>query len=53
MTLTNGVLRSMPKVRDIDIKKLSIPKQEFMSALKKVSQRTEKPRSSPKMNKEE
>lgn len=26
----------MAKVRDIDIKKLSVPKQEFMSALKKT-----------------
>ncbi len=38
----------MPKVKDIDIKKLSISKQEFMSALKKVSQRTEKSKPSPK-----
>lgn len=33
----------MPKVRDIDIKKLSTTKHEFVSALKKVSQRIEKP----------
>ena len=28
--------------KQIDVKKLSIPKQEFMSALKKASQRVEK-----------
>jgi len=39
---------AMAKVRDIDIKKLSITKQEFMSALKKVSQKTEKPKPSLK-----
>lgn len=33
----------MAKVKDIDTKKLSITKQEFYSALKKVSQRVEKP----------
>jgi len=32
----------VPKVKDIDIKKLSTTKQEFMSALKKVSRRVEK-----------
>lgn len=36
------------KVKDIDIKKLSTTKREFISALKKVSQRTEKPKVSPK-----
>lgn len=30
----------MPKVKDIDIKKLSVEKKEFMSALKKVSQKS-------------
>jgi len=43
-----GVLRSMPKVKDGEIKNLSQPKREFISALKKVSQRIEKPKSSPK-----
>ncbi len=39
---------AMAKVKDIDIKKLSTTKQEFVSALKKVSQRIEKPKVSPK-----
>jgi len=30
----------MPEVKDIDIKKLSTTKREFVSALKKVSQRS-------------
>ncbi len=34
----------MPKVKDIDIKKLSTTKQEFLSALKKASNTVEKPR---------
>jgi len=38
----------MSRVKDIDVKKLSIPKRDFISALKKVSQRTEKPKPSPK-----
>jgi len=38
----------MAKVKDIDTKKLSITKQEFMSALKKVSQRVEKTKVSTK-----
>ncbi len=33
----------MAKVKDSDIKKLSTTKREFVSALKKVSQRIEKP----------
>jgi len=32
----------MPKVKDIDIKKLSTTKREFISALRKVRQRIEK-----------
>lgn len=32
----------MSKVKDIDVKNLSITKQEFMSALRKVSRRVEK-----------
>lgn len=39
-----GVLRPMPKVKDIDITRLSISKRDFISALKKVSQRIEKSR---------
>jgi hypothetical protein len=31
----------MPKVKDIDIKKLSIPKQDFMSALRQVCRKVE------------
>lgn len=38
----------MPKVKDSEIKNLSTTKQEFMSALKKVSQRVEKSKLSPK-----
>jgi len=38
----------MAKVRDIDIKKLSTTKQEFMFALKKVSQRVDKAKASTK-----
>jgi len=34
--------------KQIDTKKPSIPKQEFYSALKKVSRRIEKPKPSPK-----
>ena len=37
----------MSKAKDIDAKKLSIPKRDFISALKKVSQRTEKPKPFP------
>lgn len=43
-----GGLRSMPKVKDADIKKLSTTKQEFVFALKKVSQRIEKPKPTSK-----
>ncbi len=32
------------KVKDVDIKKLSTTKQEFMSALKRVSKTIEKPK---------
>lgn len=39
----------MVKVKDIDVKKLSIAKRGFVSALKKVSQRTEKSKISPNM----
>ena len=39
---------AMVKVKDADIKKLSTTKQEFMSALKRVSQRIEKPKPSSK-----
>jgi len=38
----------MPKIKDSDIKKLSITKQEFSSALKRVSQRINKSKVSPK-----
>ncbi|MBA7701788.1 hypothetical protein ES703_110534 [subsurface metagenome] len=38
----------MAKVKDIDTKKLSTTKQEFMSALKKVSRRIEKPKPTPR-----
>jgi hypothetical protein len=38
----------MPKVRDIDIKKPTTTKRDFVSALKKVSQRIDKPQPSPK-----
>lgn len=38
----------MAKVKDIDTKKLSTTKQEFMSALKKVSQRVDKAKASTK-----
>ena len=38
----------MAKVNDIDIKKLSTTKQEFVFALKKVSKRIEQPKPSPK-----
>jgi hypothetical protein len=37
------------KIKDTDIKKLSVPKQEFVSALKKVSQKTDKSKTLPKM----
>lgn len=33
----------MAKIKDADIKKLFTTKQEFISALRKVSQRVEKP----------
>lgn len=39
---------AMAKVKDTDIKKLSTTKQEFMSALKKVSQRVDKAKASTK-----
>jgi len=38
----------MSRVKDADIKKLSTTKQEFVSVLKKVSQRIEKPKPSTK-----
>jgi len=38
----------MAKVKDIDIKKLSISKREFVSALKRVSQRIDKTKASNK-----
>jgi len=38
----------MVKVKDIDIKKLSTTKREFISALRKVSQSIEKPKTSSK-----
>ena len=38
----------MPKVKDSEIKNLSTTKQEFMSALKKVSRKIEQPEPSPK-----
>ena len=38
----------MAKVKDTDIKKLSTTKRGFYSALKKASQRIEKPKSSSK-----
>lgn len=41
-------MMAMAKVRDTDIKKLSTTKQEFMSALKKVSQRVDKAKASTK-----
>ncbi len=41
----------MPKVKDIDVKKLSTTRKEFYSDLKKASQRVEKPKSSPKQSK--
>jgi len=34
--------------KQIEVKKLSIPKRDFYAALKKVSQRVEKPKASPK-----
>lgn len=37
--------------KQIDVKKLSIPKRDFIVALKKVSQRIEKPKSSLKLSK--
>lgn len=39
---------NVAKVKDADIKKLSITKREFVVALKKVSQRIEKSKSSSK-----
>jgi len=36
----------MAKVKDSDIKKLSTTKRDFISALKKVSQQIDKPKSS-------
>jgi len=38
----------MANVKTIDIKKLSTSKREFVSALKKVSQRIEKPKPASK-----
>jgi len=49
--VTNGVTLTgckMAKVKDPDIKKLSTTKQEFVSALRKVSQRIEKPKTPSK-----
>ena len=36
----------MPKVKDADIKSISTTKRDFYSALKKVSHRLDKPKSS-------
>jgi len=38
----------MPKVKDINIKKLGTIKQDFLKDLKKASQRIEKSKPSPK-----
>ena len=38
----------MAKVKDSEIKNLSTTKREFVSALKKVSQKIEQPKPSPK-----
>lgn len=38
----------MPKVRDSEIKNLTTTKREFVSALKKVSQRIDQSKPSPK-----
>jgi len=38
----------MPRIKDSEIEKLSLPKGGFISALEKVSQRIEKPKPSPK-----
>lgn len=38
----------MANAKSIDIKKLSTAKQEFVSALKRVSQRIEKPKPASK-----
>ncbi len=38
----------MPKVKDADIKKLSIPRRDFYSTLKKVSKRNGEPKPSLK-----
>ncbi len=45
------VLKSMPKVKDEDIKKLSTTKRDFYSALKKVSKRNGGPKPSPARSK--
>ncbi len=42
---------SMPKIQDADIKKLSIPKCDFYSALKKVSKCNGEPKPAPKQSK--
>ena len=42
------VLKSMPKVKDADIKKLSTTKRDFVSALKRVSKRIEQPKPASK-----
>ena len=39
-----GVLRSMPKIKDTENKNISTTKPEFVFALKKVSQRINKPK---------
>ena len=43
----NGVDQYLQMHRDADIKNLSIPKREFLSALKKVSRRNGEPKPSP------
>jgi len=42
---------NMAKTKDIDIKKLSMPPKAFFVALKRASQQTDKPKSSPKQSK--
>lgn len=42
MTFPPKCKKAMAKVKDNEIKKLSTTKREFMSALKKVSQRIKK-----------
>lgn len=45
--LEGRVLRHIPKVKDADIKNLSIPRGDFYSALKKASKRNGEPKPSP------